>query len=89
MSKEQDLVQKALLAISSSSFLEDLANKEFSKMDKLNDMPWSPETEKEILETTNKIKALVQKSELELNNLSIIEKEINEFIKKNKKPRKL
>jgi len=89
MSKEQDLVQKALLAIDSSSFLEELANKEFSKMDDLKDMPWSPETEKEIVETTNKIKALLQKSELELNNLSLIEKEINDFIAKSKKPRKL
>jgi len=90
MSKEQDLVQKALLAINSSSFLEDLANKEFSKMDELNDLPWSPETEKEILETTNKIKTLLQKSELELKNLSVIEQQINDFIKskKNKKPRK-
>lgn len=90
MNKEQDLVQKALLAINSSSFLEELANKEFSKMDKLNEMPWSPEAEKEIEETTNKIKRLLQKSELELKNLSVIEEEINAFInsKKDKKPRK-
>jgi hypothetical protein len=87
MSKEKDLVDKALLAINSSAFLEELAEIEFSKMDKLNNLPWSEENEKAIQETTKKIKTLLQKSELELNNLSQIESEINQFIK-NKKPRK-
>jgi hypothetical protein len=88
MSKEQDLVQKALLAINSSSFLEDIANQEFSKMDQLNNLPWSPEVEQEIIETTKKIKSILQKSELELNNLSKIEEEVNAFIRNKKKPRK-
>lgn len=87
MSKEKDLVDKALLAISSSSFLEKIAEVEFNKMDQLNNLPWSKENEKAIEETAKKIKAILQKSELELNNLSQIENEVNEFIK-NKKPRK-
>jgi len=87
MSKENDLVEKALLAINSSSFLEKIAEVEFDKMDELNKLPWSKENEKAIEETAKKIKAILQKSELELNNLSQIENEVNEFIK-NKKPRK-
>ena len=87
MSKEKDLVDKALLAINSSAFLEKIAEVEFAKMDELNNLPWSEENEKAINDTTKKIKALLQKSELELNNLSKIEAEINQFIK-NKKPRK-
>ena len=88
MSKEQDLINKALLAINSSAFLEQIAQKEFSKIDELNSLPWSESNEKEIQETVKKIKAIVQKSELELNNLSKIEQEVNNFIARNKKPRK-
>lgn len=88
MSKEKDLVDKALLAINSSSFLEQLAEVEFKKMDELNNLPWSEENEKAITETARKIKGLLQKSEHELINLSKIETEINSFIAKNKKPRK-
>jgi hypothetical protein len=87
MSKEKDLVDKALLAINSSAFLEEIAEIEFAKMDELNSLPWSEENEKAINDTTKKIKALLQKSELELHNLSKIEAEINQLIK-NKKPRK-
>jgi len=88
MNKEQDLINKALLAINSSSFLEDIAQKEFSKMDELNSLPWSKENEKEIEDTVKKIKAILQKSELELNNLNKIEEEVNKFIANKKKPRK-
>ncbi|NBP58874.1 hypothetical protein EBU71_20480 [bacterium] len=88
MSKEKNLVEKALLAINSSSFLEKIAEVEFNKMDELNNLPWSKENEAAIEETAKRIKAILQKSELELNNLSQIENEVNEFIK-NKKPRKL
>lgn len=88
MSKEKDLIDKALLAVNSSAFLEQLAEIEFKKMDKLNDLPWSEENEKAITETAKKIKALLQKSEHELINLSNIETEINNFIAKSKKPRK-
>ena len=87
MSKEKDLVDKALLAINSSAFLEKIAEIEFAKMDELNNLPWSEENQKAITDTTKKIKALLQKSELELDNLSKIEAEINQLIK-NKKPRK-
>lgn len=87
MSKEKNLVEKALLAINSSSFLEKIAEVEFNKMDELNNLPWSKENEAAIEETAKRIKAILQKSELELNNLSQIENEVNEFIK-NKKPRK-
>lgn len=88
MSKETDLVEKALLAINSSAFLEQLAESEFKKMDELNSLPWSEENEKAINEMTLKIKRLLQKSEHELDNLSKIEAEINAFVAKNKKPRK-
>lgn len=88
MSKEKDLVDKALLAINSSAFLEELAEVEFKKMDQLNDLPWSEENERAIAETVKKIKSLLQKSEHELLNLSKIEAEINAFVAKNKKPRK-
>ena len=88
MNKEKDLVDKALLAINSSAFLEELANTEFKKMDLLNQLPWSQDTEKAIVETTKKIKAILQKSEHELVNLSKIEDEINDLIRKKKKPRK-
>lgn len=88
MNKEKDLVDKALLAINSSAFLEELANTEFKKMDLLNQLPWSQETEEAIVETRKKIKAILQKSEHELINLSKIEDEINELIRKKKKPRK-
>ena len=88
MSKERDLVDKALLAINSSAFLEQLTEVEFKKMDQLNDLPWSEENEKAITETVKKIKSLLQKSEHELLNLSKIETEINDFVAKNKKPRK-
>lgn len=88
MSKEKDLIDKALLAINSSVFLEQIAEAEFKKMDQLNDLPWSEENEKAINETVRKIKALLQKSEHELQNLSNIETEISKFVEKNKKPRK-
>jgi len=88
MSKEKELVDKALLAINSSAFLEELAEIEFKKMDELNELPWSQENEKAIHETTKKIKTLLQKSENELAILSKIETEINNFIAKSKKPRK-
>lgn len=88
MSKERDLVDKALLAINSSAFLEQLAEVEFKKMDELNNLPWSEDNEKAIYETAKKIKALLQKSEHELLNLSKIETEINDFVARNKKPRK-
>lgn len=88
MSKEADLVEKALLAINSSAFLEQLAESEFKKMDELNNLPWSEENERAIDETATKIKKLLQKSEHELANLSKIEAEINDFVAKNKKPRK-
>lgn len=88
MNKERDLVDKALLAINSSAFLEELAEVEFKKMDRLNALPWSEENEKAIDETVKKIKTLLQKSEHELINLSKIEAEINDFVAKNKKPRK-
>jgi len=88
MNKEQDLINKALLAINSSAFLEEIAQKEFSKMDQLNSLPWSKENEKEIQETIKKIKNIVQKSELELSNLSKIEQEVNKFIQNKKKPHK-
>ena len=88
MSKEKDLVDKALLAINSSAFLEDIAQKEFSKMDELNSLPWSKENEQAIEDTVKRIKAILQKSEIELNNLSKIEEEVNKFIANKKRPRK-
>lgn len=88
MSKEQDLINKALLAINSSAFLEEIAQKEFSKIDELNNLPWSEENEKEIEDTMKKIKNILQKSELELDNLSKVENEVNKFIASKKKPRK-
>ena len=84
----QYLVNKALLALNSSNFLEKIANEEFADLDRLQNMKWSPEVEAEIDSTIKKIKTLVSKSEIEYKNLEKIEKEILDFVEKNKKPRK-
>jgi len=87
MNKQCDLVEKALLAINSSNFIEKIANQEFANLDKLQNLPWSLETEKDIENTIKKIKSLLLKSEIEYKNLENLEKELHKFID-SKKPRK-
>jgi hypothetical protein len=84
----QDLINKALLALNSSNFLEKIANEEFTNLDKLESMEWSPEVEDQINSTIKKIKTLINKSEIEYKNLEKVEKEIFDFVAKSKKLRK-
>lgn len=86
MNEFLDLIEKAKIALSSSKFLEKNAEQEFKRMDYLNTLPWSPETEEEIRITLNKIKTLIAKSEIEYKNLAEVEAQVNKYI--NKKPRK-
>lgn len=85
MNKELELIQKAMLTINSSEFLEKIAELEFSKMEELKSLPWSQENEKAISDTMKKIKNVLQKSQIELTNLSEIEAEVNKMIKNKKK----
>ena len=86
MNEFLNLIEKAKITLQSSEFLEKNAEEQFKKMDHLNSLPWSPETEEEIRITMNKIKNLIAKSEIEYKNLAEVEAQVNKYI--NKKPRK-
>ena len=86
MNEFLSLIEKAKITLASSEFLEKNAEEQFKKMDHLNALPWSPQTEEEIIITMNKIKNLIAKSEIEYKNLAEVEAQVNKYI--NNKPRK-
>ena len=85
MNKFLKLIDKAKIAILSSEFLEKNAEALFKEIDKLENMPWTIENEKQKNITLNKIKNIIGKSEVEYKNLLAIESEVNAHIKKKSK----
>jgi len=79
------LIDKAKIAILSSEFLEKNAEALFKEIDKLENMPWTIENEKQKNITLNKIKNIIGKSEVEYKNLLAVESEVNAHIKKKSK----
>lgn len=85
MNKFLKLIDKAKIAILSSEFLEKNAEALFKEIDKLENMPWTIENEKQKNITLNKIKNIIGKSEVEYKNLLAVESEVNAHIKKKSK----